>query len=134
MLAKADVENVRRRYERDLENAYKYAVDKLVLELLPVVDSLETGLKMERIDQSDAFVKQLRTGMELTLDILLKTLRKHGVQQINPLGEAFDPTRHEAMTMQKEVNSKAHTVLQVVQKGYLLKDRLIRPALVIVAE
>jgi molecular chaperone GrpE len=132
LLAKADLENSRRRFERDLTNAYRYAVDKLVAELLAVVDSLERGLEIKSSDENQELVTKMQAGMKLTLDLLLKTLQKYDVSQINPLGEVFNPTQHEAIAVQDDPEAAPNTVLKVVQKGYLLKDRLLRPALVVV--
>lgn len=133
-LLQAELENMRKRFERDLANAHKYAIDKLLADLLPVIDSLERGLALQFVDGENGLLKQMHAGMELTLDIMLRTLQKHGVQQINPLAEIFNPTYHEAMAVQDYPTVAPNTILQVVQKGYLLKDRLIRPALVVVAK
>lgn len=134
LLAKADLENARRRFERELDNAYKYAADKLIMELLPVVDSLETGLAFQVTEGSDELVKQLHAGMQLTLDLLVKTLKKHGIKILDPAGEVFNPFHHEAMSVQEDPNVKPNTILKVMQKGYLLHDRLVRPARVIVSK
>ena len=133
-LNKADLENARRRFERDLDNAYKYAIDKFIVELLPVIDSLEIGLDLKLADEKSELVQQLRAGTQMTLDVLLKILQKYGIKQLNPVGEIFNPFHHEAMSVQEEANAQPNSVLKVMQKGYLLKDRLIRPALVIVAK
>lgn len=127
----AEMENLRRRTERDIANAHKYALDKFAIELLPVIDSLERGIEGEYDDNELAL--KLHQGMELTLDLLIKTIAKFGIEVVNPLGEDFDPEKHEAMSMQKDEKAKTNTVIKVMQKGYLLNDRLIRPALVIVA-
>jgi len=135
LLVAADLDNVRRRFERDLANAHKYAIDKFVLELLPVVDSLERGLEVRNgATGGDEWLQKMHSGMELTLDILLKALEKHGVQRINPVGEIFNPTYHEAMAVQNDPSVPENTVLRVVQKGYVLKDRVVRPAMVLVAK
>lgn len=125
----AEMENLRKRTERDVSNAHKYAVEKFANELLQVKDSLELGLNAEDID-----VKKLQEGTELTLKIFNSVFEKFSVQELNPLGEAFDPNLHEAMTMQESTEHEPNTVLTVVQKGYTLHGRLIRPAMVIVSK
>jgi len=129
--ARAEVENVRKRSERELQNAHKFALEKFVNELLPVKDSLEMGIAAaaEVVD-----VNKLREGSELTLKMLTTAMDKFGVTEIDPLGEKFDPARHEAMAMQPSDQAAPNTVLHVVQKGYALNERLIRPAMVIVAQ
>lgn len=129
--ARADVENIRKRAERDLQNAHKYALDKFVAELLPVKDSLEMGLAA--IDEN-ADIGKLREGTELTLKMLAAAVTKFGVSEINPQGEKFNPEWHEAMAMQPSSEAEPNTVMQVIQKGYRLNDRLVRPAMVIVAQ
>ncbi len=125
----AEMENLRKRTERDVSNAHKYAVEKFANELLQVKDSLELGLSAEDID-----VKKLREGTELTLKIFTSVFEKFSVEEVNPLGEAFDPNLHEAMTMQESTEHEPNTVLTVVQKGYTLHGRLMRPAMVIVSK
>lgn len=135
LLVAADLDNARRRFERDLANAHKYAIDKFVLELLPVVDSLERGLEVKNgMIGGDEWLQKMHSGMELTLDILLKALEKYGVHQLNPVGEIFNPTFHEAMAVQNDPSVPENTVLRVVQKGYVLKERVVRPAMVLVAK
>lgn len=129
--ARAEAENVRKRTERDLENAHKYALERFVAELLPVKDSLELGLSAAG---DGAAVEDLREGTQMTLRMLSTAVEKFGVREISPLGEPFDPQLHQAMSTQESEGSAAGTVLQVVQKGYLLNDRLVRPALVVVAK
>ncbi len=125
----AEMENLRKRTERDVSNAHKYAVDKFANELLQVKDSLELGLSAEDID-----VEKLQEGTELTLKILSNAFEKFSIEELNPVGEAFDPNLHEAMTMQESKEHEPNSVLTVVQKGYTLHGRLIRPAMVIVAK
>ncbi len=125
----AEMENLRKRTERDVSNAHKYAVDKFANELLQVKDSLELGLSAEDID-----VEKLQEGTELTLKILSNTFEKFSIEELNPVGEVFDPNLHEAMTMQESTECAPNSVLTVVQKGYTLHGRLIRPAMVIVAK
>lgn len=130
--AKAEAENVRRRAERDVQNAHKYGNEKILVDLLPVVDSLVRGLEGEL--PADPAAKALREGMQLTLDMFEKTLEKHGVVVIDPAkGDVFNPELHEAMSMMSDPDAKSNTVLQVLQKGYELNGRVIRAAMVIVA-
>lgn len=132
--AKAELENVRRRLERDVSKAHKYGTERLVVDLLPVIDSLVRGLEESAVDEADTKVVALRKGMELTLDILHKTLEKNGVSEINPQkGDVFDPSQHEAMGMHKDPEAKPNTILQVLQRGYTLHGRVIRAAMVMVA-
>lgn len=129
--ARAEVDNLRRRTERELENAHKYALDRIAQELLPVVDSMELGLAAAYAE--GATVETLREGTELTLKMLLGTLEKFGIKAVDPSGEPFNPEFHQAMTTQPASHVEPNTVLNVFQKGYLLNDRLIRPALVVVS-
>lgn len=129
---KADLENLRRRGERDLEHAHRYGLERFVQELLPVKDSLELGLTASQ-GEGDA-VKGLREGMELTRKMLQSALEKFGVKELNPQGERFNPELHQAMSVQERADAEPNTVLLVCQKGYLLQDRLIRPAMVIVSK
>jgi molecular chaperone GrpE len=128
--AVADVENVRKRAQKDIEAAHKYGIDKLATELLPVKDSLD--LAVENADKADA--QQLAAGTEATLKLLSKAFEKLNIIEINPLGEPFDPARHEAMLVQPSTTAEPNSVLQVVQRGYELNGRLLRPARVIVAK
>jgi molecular chaperone GrpE len=127
--AVADIENVRKRAQRDLEAAHRYGIDKLAQELLPVRDSLE--LAVENADRAD--VQSLASGQEATLKLLAKAFEKLGITEINPLGEPFDPARHEAMLAQPSDSAEPNSVLKVVQRGYEMNGRLLRPARVIVA-
>lgn len=126
----AELDNVRRRAEREVSNAHRYGVEKLVSSLLPVVDSLEQALQLVDKQGNSA----MHEGIELTMKLFLDALEKCDVQQSNPVGEMFDPQRHEAMSMQESADTPANTVLTVFQKGYLLNDRVIRPARVIVSK
>jgi len=128
----AELENQRKRAERDIENAHKYALEKFVNELLAVKDSLELGIQAAKGDAVD--VEKILEGTELTDKMLTQVLQKFGVEEINPLGEKFDPERHQAMSMQPSEEYPANTVMQVVQKGYTLNGRLVRPAMVIVSQ
>lgn len=129
--ALAELENVRKRARRDVEQAHKFAVEKLAAELLNVKDSLEMGLKAAEGDNPN--IEQLREGKEMTLKQLESAMEKAGIAELNPEGEAFNPEFHEAMTMQESGDHKPDTVMTVIQKGYLLNGRLLRPARVIVA-
>ncbi len=129
--AMAEVQNVKRRAEQDVEKAHKFALDKFVESLLPVVDSLEQGLKnASAAEDSQA---AMREGMELTLKLMLDTLAKHKVEQLNPMGEPLDPNFHQAITMVPNPDMEPNTVMDVVQKGYSLNGRCVRPAMVVVA-
>lgn len=131
----AELENLRRRARQDVENAHKYALEKFARELLPVKDSLEMGLAAAEGESDPAeAVKQLREGTELTLKMLNAAMEKAGITEINPVGEAFDPELHQAMSMQESEEYAPNTVMAVMQKGYRLHDRLIRPAMVVVAK
>ena len=129
--AQADLTNMQRRAERELANAHKYALDRFVRELLPVHDSLELGLKAASEPDSDP--EKIREGLELTLRMLIEALDKFGVKVVDPSGEPFDPELHEAMTTQPAPDLPPNTVVNVFQKGFLLNDRLVRPASVIVS-
>lgn len=128
----AEMENVRRRSERDIASAHKYGSEKLIKSLLPVVDSLERG--MEIAAQGSAEMKAIHEGMELTHKLLLETLEKNGVKQLDPVGEPFNPEEMEAVSMQPANEVDSNTVLSVVQKGYLLNDRLVRAVMVVVSQ
>ena len=129
----ADLENTRRRAQADVEKAHKYGLEKFAQELLPVKDSLEMGLAAaEGSDQE--VVEKLREGTALTLKLLGGVLEKFGVKEVNPLGEPFNPELHQAMTMQPSAEYAPNTVSLVMQKGYTLNDRLIRPAMVMVSK
>ncbi len=130
---KAEIENVRRRAQKDVENAHKFSIEKLVGELIPIVDSMELGLAAAA-DDENADVTKFREGSELTLKMLITVIEKHGVVAIDPKGEKFNPEHHQAMTMQENNEVEANTVLAVVQKGYLMHERLVRPAMVIVSK
>jgi molecular chaperone GrpE len=129
---KAELENLRKRSSRELENARKFGHEGLVQELLPVWDSLELGLSAAADTGADA--GKLREGMELTLKMLATAMEKHGVVQLDPLGERFDPEYHQAMSMQESAEAEPGSVVAVIQKGYTLNGRLVRPALVMVAK
>jgi len=128
----AEMDNLRRRTERELENAHKYALERFAQELLAVRDSLEMGVAAA--DQEEASVEKIREGTELTLRMLESAMDKFNIQQINPEGETFNPELHQAMSMVEMPDKEPNTVINVMQKGYLLNDRLIRPAMVMVSK
>lgn len=128
----ADMQNVRRRAEQDVERAHKYGQEKLVSELLPVLDNLERALQAAEGDDTDKLVA-LRQGVELTLKSFLDCLKKFNVEALDPVGEPFDPQYHQAMGMQESTTAEPDTVLAVMQKGYSLHGRVLRPAMVMVS-
>ncbi len=128
--AKAETDNILKRSEREMENTRKYFVRSFLAELLEVHDSLEKAAGM---DEKHATVEHYRNGLELTLRSLEKIFAAHGVSEVNPVGGVFDPELHQAMGMSESADHPSGTVLNVVQKGYLQKSRLLRPALVIVS-
>jgi molecular chaperone GrpE len=126
---KAEIENQRRRLHRDREQARRFANEKLLSELLPVYDGLESGLAVEGGDMT-----AMREGLGLTLKALLKVAENHGMTQVDPVGQPLDPERHHAVSMVEAPGKTPGTVVNVLQKGYVLNDRLLRPALVAVAK
>ncbi len=133
---KAEMENVRRRTEKEVSNARKFGIEKMVNEILPVKDSMELGLKAAvDMDIEDEAVHKIREGMELTLKMMNGALEKIGITEIDPQeGEAFNAEYHQAMSMQEIPGKQSNTIVAVMQKGYLLNDRLVRPAMVMVAK
>lgn len=129
----AEHDNVSRRVERDIANAHKFALEKFVLELLPIVDSLELCLTSAP-KHLDKIAKAILDGVELTLKMFYNALEKFGVKQVNPIEETFDPEYQQAISMQYDPDVAQNTVLSVLQKGYTLNDRLLRPALVVVSK
>lgn len=126
--AKADAENIRKRAQADVANAHKYAVENFSAELLAVMDSLEAALNVET-----ATVESFKSGVELTLKQLVSAFEKSSIAQINPVNDKFDPHKHQAISM-VESDAAPNTVVTVLQKGYQLHDRILRPALVMVAK
>ena len=126
----AESENIRRRASRDVENAHKYANEKLLEDLLPVLDSLEKALELP--DQSDD-AKAVLEGIEISLRMFRETLERGGVVIVDPLGEPFDPSKHEALAMVPNEEVEPNSVIEVVQKGYLLNERVVRAARVVVS-
>ncbi len=131
LMARADLSNAQRRAERDLANAHKFGIEKLVLELIPIKDSMEMGLAA--VDEGESLDK-VREGMVLTLQMFSGVLEKFGIKEIDPQGEKFDPDFHQAMSMQESTELAPNTVITVFQKGYMLNERLIRPAMVVVSK
>lgn len=127
----AELENLKRRQERELENAHKYALEKFVGEIVGVWDSLELGHQAAQDESAD--VAKLREGTELTLKQLESVMGKFNVEQLNPEGEPFNPDFHQAMSMQPRDDVPPNTVVAVIQRGYTLNGRLVRPALVMVS-
>ncbi len=129
--AQAEMENLRKRTVRDVESAHKYALEKFVHELLPIMDSLSLGMAAaETAENTD----EIRAGMDLTLKMFISAMEKFGVKTIDPQGEKFNPEQHEAVSMQELEGSESNTVVTVMQKGYELNGRLVRPAMVVVAK
>jgi molecular chaperone GrpE len=131
--AQAEVQNMRRRCEQDVEKAHKFALEKFSGDLLTVTDNLERALQAVT-DTKDEKVKALYEGVELTLKGFVETLGKFNIEQVDPEGEPFDPQQHEAMSIVENDDVEPNTVLTVVQKGYLLHGRVIRPAMVMVSK
>lgn len=128
--AQAEAENTRRRASRDVEHAHKFALEKFTAELLPVIDSLEKAVEVASDSESAGAIAE---GVELSLKLFLSVLEKHGIEQIDPAGEPFDPQVHEAMTMVPSHHAEPNSVVEVMQRGYLLNGRVVRAAKVVVA-
>lgn len=133
--AHAEMQNVRRRAELDVEKAHKFALERFAKELLPVVDSLEKSVEscQQQTGAEDERVAAIRQGVDMTLSLMVGSLRKFNVVQLDPLGAPFDPQQHEALSMVPAPHAEPNSVISVVQKGYTLSDRLLRPAMVVVA-
>lgn len=129
--AKADSDNARRRASAEVEKARKFALEGFAGELLSVVDNLERAL--QSVDPENEALKSAMEGVEITHKSFVGTLDKFGVKSIDPTGEAFNPEQHQAMSMQESADVAPNTVLAVMQKGYILNDRLLRPAMVVVS-
>jgi molecular chaperone GrpE len=130
--AKAEVENMRRRTETEIDKARKYALNKFAEELLPVIDNLERAI--QAADTDNEAVKPIVEGVELTHKTFVDAVAKFGLKEINPEGEAFNPEMHQAMSIQESPDHESNTVMFVMQKGYELNGRVIRPAMVMVAK
>lgn len=128
----AELQNIRRRAEQDVEKAHKFALEKFSTDLLPVIDSLE--LALAHSSAQDEHVKQIREGVELTLKMFQDTLKRYNLEAIDPHGQPFNPEHHQAMAMQENADVEPNSVLNVFQKGYLLNGRLLRPAMVVVSK
>jgi len=128
----AEMQNVRRRAERDVENAHKYALDKFAADLLPVVDNLERALAA--IDSADEGQKAVAEGLELTLKSFMEVLVRYKIEAIDPAGQPFDADLHQAVSMVPNPDLEHNTVMDVFQKGYTLNGRLVRPAMVVVSQ
>ncbi|WP_431065786.1 nucleotide exchange factor GrpE [Methylotuvimicrobium sp.] len=128
----AEMENLKRRTQKDLENAHKFALENFAKELLTVVDSLELGLQAAIGDSPE--VQKFREGSELTLKQFEAVFSKFNIEVVNPLGQPFDPELHQAMAMQPSADAEPNSVINVFQKGYVLNGRLLRPAMVVVAK
>ena len=132
MRLRAEIENNRKRAERDIENAHKYALKNFVENLLPIIDSMEMGQTAAAAD--NATLESIREGSALTRNMFIQVLEKNGLEEINPIGEKFDPERHQAISMIESEDAESNSVIEVMQKGFLLNDRLVRPAMVVVAK
>ncbi|CAK13694.1 nucleotide exchange factor GrpE [Pseudomonas entomophila] len=130
--AAADLQNIRRRAEQDVEKAHKFALEKFAGDLLPIIDSLERGLELSNAD--DDTIKPMREGIELTLKMFHDTLKRYNLEALEPHGEPFNAEHHQAMAMQESADVEPNSVLKVFQKGYLLNGRLLRPAMVVVSK
>lgn len=128
--ATAELENIRRRTEREVEQAHRYALEKFVRELLPVLDSLDQAMQLSA-GHGD---KAMTEGIELTIKLFTDAFEKQGVSALNPVGEKFDPQHHEAMSMVSSPEAEPNSIISVMQKGYLLNGRVIRPARVLIAK
>lgn len=127
----AEVENQRKRLEREADKSRRFALERMMKDLLQVRDSLERGLE---VDAESATVEGLREGKALTLKMLSKVMEDHGLEVVDPLGKPFNPELHEAMTTAPSEEHEENTVLEVLQKGFTLHDRLVRPAMVVVSK
>ena len=127
----AEMQNVRRRAQRDIESAHKYALEKFASELLSVVDNLERAI--EAIDAEDEAQKAVAEGLELTLKTFIEVLAKHNVEAVDPEGQPFDADLHQAVSTVPNNDVEPNTVINVFQKGYTLNGRLVRPAMVVVS-
>ncbi len=129
--SQAEVENVRKRGQKDVESAHKYAVDKFVAELIPIKESMDLGYAASHEESVD--IAKIKEGTELTLKMFDQMFGKFKIVELNPKGEKFNPSFHEAISMLPSPEFDANTVMDVVQKGYLLNERVIKPALVVVS-
>jgi len=129
----AEMQNLRRRTEKDIEKAHKYGQEKLSIELLAVMDNLERAQEAASNSEDEA-IKAIREGVDLTVKGFADCFKKFNIETVDPLGEPFDPQLHQAMSMQENTESEPNTVIAVMQKGYTLHGRVIRPAMVMVSK
>jgi molecular chaperone GrpE len=132
MRLRAEIDNNLKRAERDLENAHKYALKNFVESLLPIIDSMEMGQVAAAADNAN--LESIREGTEMTMSMFIQVMQKNGLEAIDPMGEKFDPEKHQAISMQEIEGAESNSVVEVMQKGFVLNDRLIRPAMVVVAK
>lgn len=129
----ADMQNLRRRTQQDIEKAHKFGQEKLSSQLLSVADNLERSLAATS-DSEDEVVKAIHEGVDLTLKSLSDCFKKFNIEAVDPMGEPFDPQLHQAMSMQESPDAEPNTVIAVMQKGYTLHGRVLRPAMVMVSK
>lgn len=132
MRLKAEIENSIKRSSRDIENAHKFALRNFAESLLPILDSMEMGQQAAESDK--ASLSSIAEGTQLTMSMFVQALEKHGLKQIDPVGESFDPDQHQAISIVEDKKAESNTVISVMQKGFSLNDRLVRPAMVVVAK
>jgi molecular chaperone GrpE len=131
--AKAEVENVRRRAQLDVEKTNKYSIESFAREMINIIDSLDKGLEVSYTGEASQ-VEAIIQGMQLTHKLFIDILEKFGVKEMNPIKESFDPSKHEALSMQESSDVEPNKILMVVQKGFSIHERILRPARVIVAK
>jgi molecular chaperone GrpE len=129
---KAEIENNRKRSIRDIEHAHKYALRNFSESLLPIVDSMEMAQKAAEAE--NASLESIIEGTELTMSMFVQVLEKYGLQELDPIGEKFDPEQHQAISMVEDKSAESNTVVSVMQKGFMLNERLVRPAMVVVSK
>ncbi|MCZ6470228.1 MAG: nucleotide exchange factor GrpE [Gammaproteobacteria bacterium] len=132
MRLKAEIENNQKRAARDIENAHKFVLRNFAESLLPIVDSMEMGQQVAKAENAN--LETIVEGAQMTMDMFIQVLEKNGLQQLDPVGEKFDPEQHQAISMIEAEDAESNTVVSVMQKGFLLNDRLVRPAMVVVAK
>ncbi len=132
MRLKVEIENNIKRSSRDIENAHKFALRNFAESLLPILDSMEMGQQAAESDK--ASLSSIAEGSQLTMSMFVQALEKHGLKQLDPVGESFDPDQHQAISIVEDENAESNTVISVMQKGFSLNDRLVRPAMVVVAK
>lgn len=132
MRLKAEMENNRKRALRDVENAHKYALKHFTEALLPILDSMEMGQQAAEAD--NVSLDSIVEGNKLTINLFVQVLERYGLKQLDPVGEKFDPEQHQAISMVEDENLESNHIIRVMQKGFSLNERLVRPAMVIVAK